>query len=1156
MMGASVQKCISSGIMATFLFLGGTAPAEAQVEGTVMALRGEIHVQPGDGSLLSRPAGLSVKGATVPEALALLSTTASVSVAFSPNYLPGGVRVDCECRDVSIAEALDRILSATEFGYLELGDQVVIAKRAPVETMESLKKLPTGWAEASRSLPSDLILTVTQNGLPITARVEKLQETGVITGRVTGAGTGQPLSGVQIAVAGTLLGTLTNEQGRYVISGVPAGSHTVSALLLGFRDQTGSVTIQAGSTVVMDFALQQAAIVLDALVVTGTPGATRRRALPNTVTQVQASEVTAVSPVSTVTQLLQARTPGLTIMPASGQVGAASSFRIRGAGSLSAGNHPVVYVDGVRIRSADMGGFGTNNVTQRTSMLDMMNPDDIESIEVIKGPAATTLYGADAAAGVIQIITKKGQFGQQGIRWEGQTEFGTIDWHLGMRNNYTLCTTQGELAHTSTAISRITHNSWPGCHGMDPNAPWRERLLVESPLGDPGVLRSGRHTGYDLAARGGGDRYAFYVSGGRQEEDGVFQNNWFNRTTGRGNFNFTPIDPLEIIFTTQYSKTGTRIPLNDNASQGWLRNAWRGRPGFNDPWAKGWLGLGPEQIAIYNNVDRIERFVLGATAKYHPTTWFRTQLSLGMDAGDRVVTLFYPIDRTGGQPYGATNAQGYISNMDRTTRDYTVNYVATLVLNLLPELSSSFSFGAQYISENYRSLQTVGEGLIADAVKLIHVDNNLATRVFENTTEQRSLGFFLEEQLGWRDRAFLTFGLRIDDHSAFGENFSVVTYPKIGASWVISEEPFLQLRGFDNLRLRAAYGHAGNAPSPFAADRVYGAATGVGDDGALMAALDPEAYGNPDLRAERGVEIELGADASFLEDRLGIEFTYYNNTTRDALVSVPVAPSSGFAGSTLRNVGELRNSGLELAVIGSPMRTRDFNWDTRFSIATNENLLVSMGEAREFIPVGYRDSQRHQEGYPLGGYWAAIPLRDGSGNLLLDQQGRPVLAEEMEYVGTPMPTLEAALTNSFTLFRSLRIHTFLDYKGGHHLFNMTEATSINDGNHRLANDPELDAESWLLLRWAGNGPFIERADFLKLREVSLRYDVPDRFSQRIGGSNISLSVAALNLAVLWTRYKTGVDPEVSVWGPATFGRAESNSVPMMRRLVGTVRFSF
>jgi TonB-dependent starch-binding outer membrane protein SusC len=982
------------------------------------------------------------------------------------------------------------------------------------------------------------------------------QGTGTIRGQVVDAATQRPLTGVQIVVAGVNRGGLTDARGMFLITAVPPGNQAVSAQMIGYARSEQRISVIAGQSHEVVFSLTQRALEIDAVVVTGTPGATRVRAVPNSVAQVQASQITEMTPVTNVTQLLQGRTPGLSVMQGSGQVGTASNFRIRGASSLSAGNHPVVYVDGVRIRSSTMGGFGSNNVTQRTSMLDMINPEDIETIEVIKGPAATTLYGADAAGGVIQIITKKGRQGQQGIQWSAKAEYGTIDWHLPMRQNYTLCTRAGELSRTATAISRITHNSWPGCHGMNPDAPWQQRLLVESPLGEPGVLRSGRQVGYDFGARGGGDRYSFFVNAGRQDEDGVFQNNWFERTSGRANFTVTPMDPLELTVNTQYSRTGQQMPQNDNASQGWLRNAWRGRPGFAAPWAYGWLGLGPEEIAIYDNVDRSERFVLGTSLRYQPTTWFRNQISLGMDAGDRVVTLFFPIDRTGLQPYGASNANGYISNLDRTTRDYTVNYTGTLTANLRPDISSAFSFGMQYLADNYRSVQTVGEGLIADAVRLIHVDNNLATRVFENTTEQRSLGFFMEEQLGWRDRLFVTLGMRIDDHSAFGENFSTVYYPKAGVSWVVSDEPFFPFQGVDNLKLRAAYGHAGNAPSPFAADRVYGAATGLGDDGALIAALAPDAYGNPNLRAERGVEMEFGIDASLLEGAVGVELSYYNNRTRDALISIPVAPSSGFTGSVLQNVGEVRNSGFEASVFGSPVHTRNLSWETRVGLSTNSNLLVSMGGAREFVPVGYRGAQRHQEGYPLAGYWAEVPLRDASGGLMLDAQGRPVLADEMEYLGNSAPTREASLTNTFTVLGNFQIYTFLDYKGGHYLFNMSEATSVTDGNHILANNPDVDMEEWLLKRWGGNHQFIERADFIKLREISLRYTVPQAVSSRFGGNNLSVALAGRNLAIPWTRYKTGADPEVNVWGADTFGRGESNSVPMMRRIVATVNVGF
>lgn len=979
------------------------------------------------------------------------------------------------------------------------------------------------------------------------------QDTGRIQGRVVESGSQRPLNGVQISIPGTNRGALTNAQGVYVIVGVPAGNHNVVAQMVGYEKAESSITMTAGAVVELNFEIGVQAIMLDEVVVTGTPGATQRRALPNSVTSVSAEQLTEVAPVANVTQLLQGRTPGLTIMQGSGQVGTASNFRIRGAGSLNGSNHPVFYVDGVRISSGSQGGFGTDGNTRReTSALDMLNPEDIESIEVIKGPAAAALYGADAAAGVIQIITKKGKVGQQGIQWNAKAEYGQTDWHLPMRENYTLCTNAGELAHTATSVSRISHANWAGCHDMDPNAPWQERLLVETPLKD--AIRNGTSSAFNLSARGGSDVYSFYISGGTEKEDGVFSNNNFSRNSGLANFTVRPTEKVDVTLNTMFAQTSTQQPLNDNASNGWLRNSWRGLPGNSTaPFVMGWRGMGPEQMALYNDVTDGERFIIGSTVNYRPTSWFTNRLTLGLDAGNRKATLFYPI---GSDEYGysQTYADGYISNLDRTQREYTFNYSGTISNTLTDDLTSALSFGAQYRRYNYRSVQSVGQGLVADVVRNINPENNLDTRVFESTQQLRSLGFFVEEQVGWKNRLFVTGTLRIDDHSTFGSQFSTVVYPKGGISYVLSEEPFFNVDAIDNLRLRVAYGHAGNPPSPFAADRVYGASNVVLDDGSLAPALTPGQYGNDELRSERGKEFEAGVEASLFENAVGVEVTYYSKKTDDALISVPVLPRTGFTGSVMKNVGTIANSGLEVMVSGSPVRNPTLVWDAQVSFATNKNEAVTLSDDRPFIPVGYRNSQRHQEGFPLAGYWAEVVQYDANGNLLLDDAGRPVLGDTMTFVGPSAPTREAALSNTFTLFGNLQFYVFMDYKGGHYLFNMSDQTAIQDGNHRLANDPRVTAEEWQILRYGGNRPFIEKADFVKLREISVRYRLPSSWASRFGTDEMSLTLAGRNLAV-WSNY-SGADPEVNIGGASTFTRGESNSVPMMRRLVATLNVRF
>ncbi len=1008
---------------------------------------------------------------------------------------------------------------------------------------------------------SRTVLSIVAAAVALGAAVEPLaaQSAGTIRGRVVDASTQRPVSGAQVVVQGSQRGAISNTAGAYVISGVPAGDHTVVVEMIGYGRIERTVTVRADAPVEADFALSPTVIALDEVVVTGTAGATQRRALGNTVTTVNAAELTETVPITTVTQLLQGRTPGLTVMSASGQVGTASNFRIRGANSLSASNQPVFYVDGVRITSTSQGGWGTNNNTTReTSPLDAINPDDIESIEVIKGPAAATLYGSDAAAGVIQIITKKGRAGQQGVQWNARMDYGQTDWAVGMPTNYTLCNADRILGKLGDDGEwEVDPADWPGCEGMDPDSPWRERLLTDQPLKHPGVLRNGENTRLGLSARGGGDRYSFYFSGDRELQEGVFTNNSFERISGRANFSVVLSDKLDMALSAQYSNSETTQPQNDNASNGWLRNAYRGIPGWDAPWADGWRGLGPEQIKQFDNTIENERFIFGLTANYRPLDWFRHRLTLGMDAGERTNTLFYGIDRTGRAPFGETYAKGYIGHIMPVTRDYTVDYVGTVSKDLTPDVTTSTSFGMQYISRNYWETEVIGEGLVADPVRLI--GKAATTRATEDREDQRSLGFFLEEQIGWKNRLFLTAGVRMDDHSAFGANFERIYYPKVAMSYVVSEEPFFNVPLVSNLKLRAAWGAAGSAPDPFAANRTYGATQVAMDDGSVVSGLVPDAFGNDDLKAERGEEIEVGFDASLFEDNLGIEFTYYHNRTRDALINVPVPPSTGFTGTVMENVGEIKNSGRELTRFGPRIRRQNLIWDAVVTFSTNANKVVSFGGKREFIAVGYSNSQRHVEGYPLAGYWTQVPVRDADGKLVLDGEGRLTFEDDMKYVGPSAPTREASLTNTFTILGNLQLFAFMDYKGGHRLFNMAASTAHQDGvSYEAARylAGELSEEEWLLISSGSshNAPFFERADFIKLRELSLRYTLPVEWAQRLGASGMNVSLAGRNLAV-WSDY-SGPDPEVNIGGSATFTRGDYMSVPMMRQWVASLNFTF
>ena len=966
------------------------------------------------------------------------------------------------------------------------------------------------------------------------------QGTGTISGNVVHRESGAPLPGVQVGVPGSQRGAVTDQQGRFRITGLTGDSVTLRTQMIGYRPMTRRVAV--GATDVR-FELEATVIQLDQIVVTGTAGATQQRAIGNSISKVDAAAVTEVAPIANVTELLQARTPGLTIMPGAGTAGAAANIRIRGAGSMNAGNHPVFVIDGVRMRSDAIGGYSV--LGQDRSALDAINPDEIESIEVIKGPAASTLYGADAAAGVIQIITKKGKRGEQSVQWTAKYGRGQSDWALDIPTNYTLC----------TAARIRSPNSWPGCAGLDSLAPAQQRILSQNPLReDSDALRNGKDENYALSVSGGGELYSFYVSGEREQQDGVFYNNFFNRSNARGNFTVTTRNNLDLAFSLGYTNSDSRLPLNDNASNGLLRNAMRGIPGMAAPFRSGWRGLSPTEINQYNNVEKAERFIVGLTANYQPWSWFRNKLTLGVDQNTRLNTLFYEIDYTGRAPYGATNATGWIGQYAPKVHTWTVDYAGTLSNSLTPELTSDFSFGLQYNAYRTVSLEATGEGLVANDLKL--VSSAAVTKGYESRSQQNSAGVFAQEQFGWKNRRFITAALRVDNNSAFGENFDLALYPKLSGSWVISEEDFFHLPTVDELRLRAAYGRAGNAPSPFSADRTYGANFVLMEDGRVANALRTDSYGNPDLKAETGEEIELGFDASLFRDRIGVDFTFYNKTTKDALMSVPVPPSTGYPGSQLQNIGTINNKGVELGLHGSPLQGRNLSWDAGLTFAFTKNRLVSFGWERDPIIFGsFDDVQEHRPGYPLAGFWGHEARFNPDGTLLRDAQNRVVLEDTLRYIGPSAPTREIGTSNTLTIFKQFRLYVFADYKGGYYMWNAGDyIRNKNDRNAWAVVNPDADPEDVAYRQSGTTMPFITKADFIKLREVSLTYSLPTRLASRAGARSASLTLAGRNLGI-WTKYN-GMDPELNFSGSSTFNRSEYMSVPMLRRFLATVNLSF
>ncbi|HEX8830285.1 MAG TPA: TonB-dependent receptor, partial [Longimicrobium sp.] len=641
-------------------------------------------------------------------------------------------------------------------------------------------------------------------------------------------------------------------------------------------------------------------------------------------------------------------------------------------------------------------------------------------------------------------------------RWDLRAETGRTNWQLEPPTNYTTCDSVKQVAKDAAG-----NFVWPGCQGVD-----RGTVLTDNPLRrDPNALRVGDVRRLSSSVRGGGDRFSYFVSGEADMEEGVFYNNFSRRRSVRANFTVNPLSVLDFQITSNFLQTKIRLPYGDESANGLLLSAARGRPGRVSTVGEGWATINPLQSNAYRNLTGSDRMIFSGTANYRPREWFRNRLTVGIDFSSNLAELL-------SEPGAADVPSGLAAQRVPRQHIYTVDYAGNVIRDLSQALESTTSVGVQVTAKRFETLFASGTGLGAPDVTLIGTAQTISG---SNTfSANNSVGYFVQQQMALHNRLFLTGALRADDNSSFGQDFDLIVYPKASFSWVLSEEPGLQ--GFfnriasDNFKLRAAWGQAGRAPDPYSATQTYTIDRVTLANGSTGSGLRVSAYGNPDLHAERGQEFELGFDAGFFEGRGSLEATYYNKRMKDVIVATAVAGSSGFGtgnptlSSRLDNLGETLNYGLELGVGVTPIQRRSLTWESRLSLSTNRNRLVSFGDPTKIKDVpfqAYNSSglaaavhQEHRAGYPLGGYWAQYPLKNADGSYVLNATGTAVVLDTaLKFVGGAVPTREAAFSNTVTLFRNIRVYGLLDYKGGFWLYNFKEFNRCqSNANCRVVND--------------------------------------------------------------------------------------------------------
>ncbi|MGH7636676.1 MAG: SusC/RagA family TonB-linked outer membrane protein, partial [Gemmatimonadaceae bacterium] len=769
------------------------------------------------------------------------------------------------------------------------------------------------------------------------------QETATVHGVVRDAGTGTPISDVRLTIDGTNLQSSTDVRGAYRITGIRPGSVTLVVRRIGYKAAEIQLTLAAGQTLENNPQLTTSAISLDEVVVTGTAGEQTRKAQAATVADNDVSDLIDVAPVKSVQQILQSRVTGVSVTSASGSAGTSNQIRIRGVSSISLSNEPLIYVDGVRVHSGGAAAFFTGG--QDFERLHDIDPADIESIEVVKGPAAATLYGADASTGVIQIITKRGRVGADRFSQTLSVENGWIDKNFEPVTNFGRC--------SATHVANPNHAE---CFGLTAGD-----LVSDNPLLRESAFRDGRALGLGWSGRGGGANYGYYTSFNSEHELGVLPNNQLDRLGGRVNFNWLPTQTLTLDAGVGLNRTNTDLPDNDNNIFGWLGNAHLGSPltrTVDSSGQNGWFGVqrDVEAMKLIENERQTHRMIGTITASYTPLEWFSNRLVAGADWSREEDRRFLPRN-----PRGSYNINvGSISEGRRGLERYTIDYLGNLRHNLRPNLVSNFSFGTQLLQDRAEIVIAEGEGLTVNSNNVVGAAS--LTSGDQGYALERTIGLITQLQLGWNDRLYTQFGARWDNASAFGREASWVFLPKIGATWTASEEPFWNVPFVNTFRVRAAWGTTGRIPGA----------------GASLTTLDPEPYlvgsivqpgavpqnpGNDSLRFERGEEIEAGFDAGFLQDRLSLELTYFNKTSRDLILAQPLATSLGFTQDPFVNIGKVVNRGFEVAVNATPVSRQNFGWDFRVGFNTLHNEVLDMGRIAPFGSLN-----RVEEGMQVGAW--------------------------------------------------------------------------------------------------------------------------------------------------------------------------------------------
>ena len=1004
------------------------------------------------------------------------------------------------------------------------------------------------------------------------------QGTGTVTGQVVDQESRQPIPGAQVVIVGTSRGTLANPEGRFVITGVPVGTRTVKAIRLGYKETSAQVEVGATSASVT-LAMSLDVLGLDEVVVVGY-GSERRRNVAGAVSSIQPTETVKQTPITTIDNVLQGRVSGVQVIQNSGTPGGAMTVRVRGASSITAGNQPLYVVDGVPLVQGNFSAFNGTYGGQDIDALADLDPNDIQSIEVLKDASAAAIYGARASNGVVLITTKHGRVGARpevtfnaytGTQemWRKPAFLGAADY-ISVTNegiqNYFADPTWEYVGYADDGVD----NNIEVQRGV--NTDWIAAVTRKAPM-----------SSLSASIGGGTEKTRYFVTGSSLRQDGVVMGMGYQRLNGRVNLDYGASDRVTLGTNVALTRSVTDRQRSDNTIYGPFANAIASAPvdpvynpdhsyylgtiAYDNPVALGKEDLGQERsIHILGN----------AFADYRLADGFNARVSVGLDQYN-LRSAIYDSPIVG--PYAGSRGAG------RYGSSYASKLLSEATLNYSHDLDAANALsgvvGGSYERNSENRDWVMGTNFPSSYFKYL---TSAATIIdgSSSLSEWNLVSYFGRFSWTHNDRLTATLNVRTDGSSRFGANNRYGVFPSASVLWRVSDEPFLRdARGLSSLALRASYGRTGNQQGigNFAALALLRSGYNYADQPGFA----PIQLANPDLSWERTDQLDLGFDAGFLADRFGLSFDYYDKRTGDLLLDRPIPLSTGFDALT-SNIGAVKNTGYEISARARILNggARGLTWSADLNLSHNRNEVTTLYNQQ---PIMFGFVSRVEEGQPIGVFYGYVTegiFRDAGevaqhafqtdetapGDIAFkDLNGDGVInADDRAIIGDPWPDFVGGITNSFSL-RGFDVSAFVQFSQGNQIYNATRIYTDAYGYGGLDNTSARALERWTPQNPGATEPravlydpnenardsdrFVEDGSYWRLKNLVLGYTVPEGFTGRMGVGSLRVYLQAQNL---WTRTDySGFDPEVNYAGDTDVTRGtDFYTFPQSRTLTAGV----